>query len=100
MNAKSNKDKKAEAYALAKSKGVKNYTFPAMPATQQQLTNLCERYGFEDWRELVTVLILNVSQCYMFELPRHQFVPTAKALRLMELQSEIEALLTEDDDDE
>jgi hypothetical protein len=101
MAAKSNQTKKAEKYAKDKALGVKNYTLPTLKATRDAINKLCKQHDFDDWREMLTALLEHAHRLPddFFSLPRHHIVPTAKALRLMQLQGEIEALLAEDEDE-
>lgn len=87
MAAKSNKVKKAEKRQTDKAKGFKPMTFLAGAATTANLGVLMERYGFEDWRELVTRLIDATADGQLADvipMPRHEFKPTAKMLRQLQ----------------
>lgn len=82
MAAKTNAVKKAEAYALKKASDVKDYVLPLAPGSQKQLEELCEREGFEDWREALTLMIKNTHEGRApFEVPRHQTAPSEKMLK-------------------
>lgn len=84
MVAKSNADKKAKKRQSDKAKGFKPMTFLAGTATTANLGKLMNRYGFEDWRELVTRLIDATAEGQLADvipMPRHEFKPTPKMLR-------------------
>lgn len=89
MPAKSNAAKKAEKLAKDKAKGVKNLTLPAMPATQTALAELVKRYGMDDWREVVTLLIHAAPAD--LPVPRHDCAPSEKMLRRLVREGKIQA---------
>lgn len=93
MTAKSNAVKKAEKLAADKAKGIKNLTLPLGPADQQKLDDLITRYGYDDWREMLTRLINVVHDETWPEqlpVPRHTYEPSKKVLSQLYWMGKIE----------
>jgi len=87
---KSNQVKKAEKAAKDKAKGVKQFALPLMPGSQQQLADLCARYQFDDWRELLTLTIAAMWQGSTdLTVPRHTYIPSQKVLRRLYEQGKL-----------
>lgn len=66
-----NQEKKTRQRKKQKKKQIVVKEFPVMPATWDQIQSLCERYGYKDWREMITVLLYNADKS-LFELPTHK----------------------------
>lgn len=93
MTAKSNKEKKADKLALDKSKGIKQRTLPLGPSDLAKLDALVTRYGYDDWREMLTRLINVVhdeSWPEQLPVPRHTYEPSKKVLRQLYWMGKIE----------
>lgn len=99
---KTNAQKKAEKLKADKAKGIKNLTLPLGPADQQKLEGLVTRYGFDDWREMLTRLIQEVHAATWPEalaVPRHDYAPSQKLLRRLEREGKIQASRMDKDDE-
>lgn len=91
---KTNAQKKAEKLAADKAKGIKNLTLPLGPADQQKLDALVTRYGYDDWREMLTRLIHVVhGATWPTELPvpEHKYEPSQKVLKRLEREGKIQS---------
>lgn len=87
MAKKTNADYKREQYArkkeVAEKLGITNRTLPLPASINTMLEELCERYEFTDWRELVINMI---RVCHggahdLAVIPASGFVPSEKQLR-------------------
>lgn len=84
MTAKSNKEKKADKLAQDKLKGIKYRNLPLGPSDLAKLDALTTRYGYDDWREMLTRLINIVhgeTWPEQLPVPRHTYEPSQKVLR-------------------
>lgn len=91
---KTNQAKKAQKLAADKAKGIKSMTLPMGPSDHAKLLALVERFGYEDWREMLTRLINVVHDepwPDQLPVPRHDFKPSEIVLKLLERQGQLQS---------
>lgn len=99
---KSNAQKKAEKLADDKAKGIKQKILPLGPADLLKLDELVTRYGYDDWREMLTRLIQEVHAATWpadLPVPRHNYEPSQKVLKRLERDGKIQASRMDKDDE-
>ncbi|WP_263147755.1 hypothetical protein [Pseudomonas sp. RIT-PI-AD] len=76
-NAERKRRQRERAQAEAQRLGITERTWPVSAGVDDALRRLCERHGFDDWRELLQVVLLNADRAgdaaaFLFAVPRHE----------------------------